>query len=233
MRTLFTDSYTRHRTNPDQARFRVLSVKQVRKKRIYLKSRLQIHPFVWLEFLEDASFSLGVLSQRLKLTEYGSAIQRGFQFKEHAGILRRGDTHISEAKSPHYSFHPPRILQTAGVVHMVDQRKKIDEWELNWFPVRTVDHILTIYSGDIEHLGTVRRPKKNYSLVVVPGTSLGMRMDLFICPARVRVELDPLAKDNIIGGCKHYNLICSFYSDDTPQFAMYVTTEMKEQKTGK
>jgi hypothetical protein len=57
-----------------------------------------------------------------------------------------------------------------------------------------------------------------------------MRMDVFICPVGARVELDPLAKDNVIGGCKHYNLICSFYSDNSPQFAIYLATEIREQK---
>lgn len=209
------------------------SVKFVRKKRIYLKQGSHIYPFIWIEFLEDASFSLGFMSKQIKLTEYGSAIQRGLQFREHTEVIKRGAIPINETKMPHFTFHPPRVSQTSSIVHMVDQCGKVDEFEFNWFPVKMVDHIATIYSGDIAMLGTVKGTKRNYSLVAVPPSSLGMRIDVFICPVGAHVELDPLAKDNVIGCCKHYNLICSFYSDNSPQFAIYVATETREQKTVK
>lgn len=205
------------------------SVKFVRKKRIYLKKGTHIYPFIWIEFLEDASFSLGFMSKQLRLTEYGSAIQRKLQFQEHTEVIKRGTVPISKTEMPHYTFHPPRISQRSGIVHMVDQCGNVDEWEFNWFPVTMVDHIATVYSGSLAALGTIKSPKKNYSLVEVPHTSLGMRMDVFICPVGSHVELDSLAKDNVIGGCKHYNLICSFYSDNSPQFAIYVATEMRKK----
>lgn len=209
------------------------SVKFVRKKRIYLKKGAHIYPFVWIEFLEDASFSLGFMSKQIKLTEYGSAIQRRLEFKEHTEVIRRGTVRVNETEMPHFTFHPPRILQTSGIVHMVDQCGSVDEWEFDWFPVTKVDHLATVYSGYIETLGTVASPKKNYSSVLVPHGSFGMRMDLFICPVGAHVELDPLAKDNVIGGCRHYNLICGFYSDNSPQFSIYVTNEVRGQKNGK
>lgn len=209
------------------------SVKFVRKKRVYLKKRSCIYPFFWIEFLKDASFSIGFMSKQIKLTEYGSAIQRSLHFQGHTEVLKRGTIPINETKMPHFTFHPPRVSQTRGIVHMVDQCGKVDEYEFNWFPVTMTDHIATVYSGDIALLGTVKSPKKNYSLVAVPHSSLGMRMDMFICPVGAHVEMDALAKDNVIGGCKHYNLICSFYPDNSPQFAIYVATEMKPQNTGK
>jgi hypothetical protein len=209
----------------------VPTVKFVRKKRVYLKKGSHIYPFIWIEFLEDASFSMGLMSKQIKLTEYGSAIQRGLQFREHTEVLTRGTIPINETKMPHFTFHPPRFSQTSGIVHMVDKCGKVDEYEFNWFPVTMVDHIATVYSGDISLLGNVKSPKRNYSLVAVPRSSQGMRMDVFICPVGAHVELDPLSEDNVIGGCKHYNLICSFYSDNSPKFAIYVATEMREQKT--
>ena len=223
--------YVIKKTVAVDAKVRVHSTKFVRKKRIYLKRGTQIYPFIWIEFLDDASFSVGLISKQVKLTEYGSAIQRELQFQEHAEVLRRGKVDISEAETPHYTFHPPRISQKNGIVHMVNQSGKIDEWEFNWFPVITVDHILTVHSGNLELLGTVAGPRRNHSLVAVPHRSHGMRMDMFICPVGAHVELDPLAKDNVIGGCKHYNLICSFYSDDTPQFAIYVAAETRARRT--
>lgn len=207
------------------------SVKFVRKKRIYLEKGSHIYPFIWIEFLEDASFSFGFMSRQIKLTEYGSAIQRRLQFQEHTEVIQRGAVSISETKMPHFTFHPPKISQASGIVHMVDQCGKVDEYELDWYPVTMVDHIATVYSGDLAMLGIVKSPKKNYSFVAVPHSSAGMRMDAFICPAGAHVELDPLAEDSVIGGCKHYNLVCSFYSDNSPQFAIYVAAEKSKRKT--
>ncbi len=209
------------------------SVKFVRKKRIFLKKGTHVYPFTWIEFLEDSSFSLGFMSKKIVLTEYGSAIQRRLRFEEHTKIIKRGTIPINETKMPHYTFHPPRISQKCGIVHMVDQRGKVDEWEFNWYPVTTAFHIATVYSGDLEMLGAVKSPKKNFSLVAVPLASFGMRMDVFMCPVGSHVELDPLATDNVVGGCKHYNLICSFYSDNSPQFSMYVATGVREKRTVK
>lgn len=207
------------------------SVKFVRKKRIYLKRGPQIYPFIWIEFLDDASFSLGFMSKQVKMTGYGSAIQRGLRFQEHTEVMRRGRVQIGNAEAPHYTFHPPALSQRSGIVHVVDQSGKIDEWEFDWFPVAAVDHIVTVHSGRLELLGTVAGPRKNHSIVAASSASQGMRMDMFICPVGARVELDPLATDNIIGWCKHYELVCSFYPDDTAPFSIYVANEMKARKT--
>ena len=206
---------------------KVQSAKFVRKKRIYLKRGVEAHPFLWIEFLDDGSFSLGFMSKQVKLTEYGSAIQRGLQFEQHAQVVRRGNVSINESEAPHYTFHPPRITQKSGVVHMLDPTGKIDEWEFDWFPVRKVDHILTVHSGRLDLLGTVARPRKNFSIIAVPPGAQGLRMDMFICPVGAHIALDSLAIDNVIGGCKHYNLVCSFYTDSSTQFSIYVATEMR------
>lgn len=205
----------------------VRSAKFVRKKRIYLKGGANIHPFLWIEFLDDGSFSLGFMSKQVKLTEYGSAIQRRSKFTQHAQVVRRGNVTIDETEAPHYTFHPPRVSQRSGMVHMVDATGKIDEWEFDWFPVRKADHILTVYSGQLGLLGTVARPRKNFSIIAVPPGAQGLRMNMFICPVGTHIGLDSLAIDNIIGGCKHYNLVCNFYTDSSAQFSIYVATEMR------
>ncbi len=206
---------------------KVRSTKFVRKKRIYLRGGAGIHPFLWIEFLDDGSFSLGFMSKQVKLTEYGSAIQQGAKFTQHAQVVRRGNVTIDESKAPHITFHPPRISQTSGMVHMVDETGKIDEWEFDWFPVRRVDHIFTVYSGQLGLLGTVVRPRKNFSIIAVPPGAQGLRMDMFICPVGTHIELDSLAIDNVIGGCRHYNLVCSFYKDSSAQFSIYVATDKR------
>jgi hypothetical protein len=203
------------------------SAKFVRKKRVYLKGLGKIHPFLWIEFLDDGSFSLGFMSKQIKLTERGSAIQRGLRFEQHTQVVARGNISINEAEAPHYTFHPPRIMQKGGLVHMVDSTGKVDEWEFDWFPVRKVDHILTVHSGLLDSLGTVASPRKNFSIIAVPPSVQGLRMDMFICPVRAHIVLDPLAIDNVIGGCKYYNLICSFYTDSTTQFSIYVATNTR------
>lgn len=203
------------------------SAKFVRKKRIYLKEGSDTHPFLWIEFLDDGSFSLGFMSKEVKLSEYGSAIQQGAKFTQHAQIVRRGNVTIDETEAPHFTFHPPKISQRSGMVHMVDATGKIDEWEFDWFPVRKVDHFLTVYSGQLSLLGTVARPRKNFSIIAIPPGAQGIRMDMFICPAGPQIGLDSLAIDNVFGGCKHYNLVCNFYRDSSAQFSIYVATETR------
>ena len=147
---------------------RILSIKFVRKKRIYFKYGRALIPFCWIEFLEDGAFSTGLISKKIRFTEYGYAIQRKSGFEDHVQILNRGGISIEEARAPHYTFHPPKIEQSAGVVHFVDFNGKVDEWELDWFPVRETQHILTLYSGRIAQLGSVKNPKRNHSIIRVP-----------------------------------------------------------------
>jgi len=202
------------------------SVKFVRKKRIYILWRKYLYPLCWIEFLTDGSFSIGLISNKINFTEYGSAIQRGLSFKEHVQIIQCGNLKIQEAQAPHYTFHPPSISQNVGLVHMVDVNGKIDEWNLDWFPVIETRHILTLNTGLFETLGFVPKPKKNYSIINAPNNCFSLRMDMFIAEVGANVELDRSAIDNVIGGCKHYNLICSFYKDSIERLCWYVANEM-------
>ncbi len=51
-------------------------------------------------------------------------------------------------------------------------------------------------------------------------------MDMFIVPVGANVELDRSAIDNVIGGCKNYNLICSFYEDSNTLLCWYVANDI-------
>ncbi|GAI29754.1 unnamed protein product, partial [marine sediment metagenome] len=111
------------------------------------------HVFVlWIEFLQDSSFSLGFLSRVFKFTEYGSAIARSGYFTEHVKILTSGNVDIKDADSPHVTFHPPKIRQDRGVVHMVAKNGLVDEFELDWFPVKKDQTLLYAFTGDIAAL---------------------------------------------------------------------------------
>ncbi len=203
-----------------------LSVKFVRKKRIYILRQKLLHPLCWIEFLEDGSFSIGLISNKINFTEYGSAIQRGLSFEDHVQIIKWGRLKIQETKTPHYTFHPPRISQDIGLVHMVDPNGKVDEWEIDWFPVVKTQHLLTLNTGHLETLGAVTKTKKNSSIINAPNGCIGLRMDMFITPVGANVELDRSAIDNVIGGCKNYNLICSFYVDSNTHLCWYVANDM-------
>lgn len=135
-------------------------VKFFKRQRLYLKNGNVIHPFCWIEFLEDGSFSIGLLTKVIKITEFGSAIQQQGFFDNHVQTLRQGKSNIDDIADPHYTFHPPKINQNRGLVHIVGVNGKVDEWELDWFPVTKMINILKLYSGTIDLLGTVKKTKK-------------------------------------------------------------------------
>ena len=202
------------------------SVKFVRKKRIYILRQKFLYPLCWIEFLEDGSFSIGLISNKINFAEYGLAIQLGLSFEDHVQTIQRGNLKIQDTQTPHYTFHPPRISQDIGLVHMVDPNGKVDEWNIDWFPVIKTQHLLTLKTGYLEALGTAIKPKKNYSVINAPNGCIGLRMDMFIVPVGANVELDRSAIDNVIGGCKNYNLICSFYEDSNTLLCWYVANDI-------
>ena len=200
------------------------SRKFVKKKRIYLKMEGRLFPWFWIEFLEDKSFSLGMSSSATTFTEYGSAIWRKQTFEEHIPILTSGNVPIKEAHSLHVTFHPPRITQKQGVVHMTAANGRVDEWNMDWFPVGNPKLIVTLLSGDIEQLGSAGRTKRNYSVVTVAPGIRRVRMDMYICPNPPNITLDPKAFDNVLGWSPAYVLCCSFYQDSRQQAALYVAS---------
>ena len=205
------------------------SQKFVKKKRVYVKMGGRLFPFFWIEFLEDRSFSLGVSSSAFNFTEYGSAVQRKGEFHDHVSILTSGNVSIKEAQSPHITFHPPRIGQKEGLVHMKAANGRVDDWSMDWFPARNPQLVVSLVSGDIEQLGSTGRPKKNYSVVTVPPGVRRIRMDMYICPNPPNIVLDPQAFDNVIGGCPAYVLCCSFYHASRQRGALYIATDQFER----
>jgi len=203
------------------------NTKFVRKMRIYLKQLQALIPFCWIEFLEDGSFSVGIMSNNVKFIEYGSAIQNNLKFKNHLKTITRGDIKVEKAKAPHYSFHPPKIHQSSGVVHLIDSNKKrVDEWKLDWFPVKGTNHILTLYSGRFACLGTVSKTKLNHSIIPLSSNIESIRMDMFLTPIGSNVAFDPSAINTVYGGCRYYNIICSFYEDQEDALCFYIANEM-------
>ena len=142
--------------------------KRIRKIRICFAWRGSHYSFCWIELLQDSSFSLGFPSRVFKFTEYGSAIARSGEFTEHLKVLTSGNVDIKDADSPHVSFHPPKIGQSEGVVHMVAKNGKVDEWELDWFPVEKAHLLLCAFTGDIARLDKTMETKTRSQVVLVP-----------------------------------------------------------------
>jgi hypothetical protein len=199
---------------------------KIRKIRICLFWRGNYYSFCWIEFLEDGSFPIGFLSKVFKFTEYGTAILRDGYFSNHAKTLAAGNVNINDADSPHVTFHTPKVFQNRGIVHMVAANGRVDELELNWWPVKKADIILYAYTGDIARLDNDRKKKSRYQIVDVPSDSKCLRMELMIYPRShkypnpAKIFHAPGAIANIHGGCPEYIVSCYFYKNEVvePQF---------------
>lgn len=205
--------------------------KRIRRIRIYFAWRGGYYSFCWIEFLRDSSFSLGFLSRVFKFTEYGSAIARSRYFTEHVKILTSGNVNIKDADSPHVTFHPPKIRQDRGVVHMVAKNGLVDEFELDWFPVKKDQTLLYAFTGDIAALDKAAKTMPQYQIVSVPSNLQCLRMELIIYarspkyPKPATIIHIPKAVGNIHGGCPDYIVSCYFYGNDLVEPALYLASD--------
>ena len=200
--------------------------KKIRRIRICLFWRSVYYSFCWIEFLEDRSFSLGFLSKAFKLSEFGSAVLRDGKFSGHASTLSSGNVNIRDAINPHITFHPPKIWQSKGVVHMAAKNGIVDEFELDWFPVKETKMLLCAYTGEINKLDKDNKRKSRYQIINVPPDFRCLRMELVIYPRLpkypkpAKIIHIPTAIGNIHGGCPDYIISCYFYKNEVvvPQF---------------
>jgi hypothetical protein len=204
--------------------------KRIRKVQIYFAWRGSYYSFCWIEFLQDGSFSLGFLSKIFKFTEYGSAIARSGYFTEHVETLTTSSIDIKDADSPHVTFHPPRIGQNRGVVHMVAKNGTVDEFELDWFPVKKAQAMLYAFTGDITALDKAETMPR-YQIVSVPSNLQCLRMELIVYPRSpkypkpAKIIHIPSAVGNIHGGCPNYIVSCYFYGNDLVEPALYLASD--------
>jgi hypothetical protein len=205
--------------------------KRIRRIRIYFAWRGGYYSFCWIEFLQDGSFSLGFLSRVFKFTEYGSAIARSGHFTEHVKVLTSGNVDIKDADSPHVTFHPPKIGQNRGVIHMVAKNGLVDEFELDWFPVKKAQALLYAFTGDIATLDRVAKTMSQYQIVSVPSNLRCLRMELTVYPRSPKYPKPatiihiPNAVGNIHGGCPDYIVSCHFYENDLVEPALYLASD--------
>ena len=203
------------------------------KVRIYLRYRNVYYQFCWISMERDASLLFGFTSKTIKFIEYGSSTVRSGYFTDHTQVITRGKMRIREANTPHITFHPPKIYQKSGIAHMVDEGGKVDEWELDWFPVKKAQSLLFAYTGGIDALDTVLKPKGRHQVVDVPHNSQYLRMEMTLYP-----NLNPQAPKivhrsnavaNIHGLCVNYIVGCHFYPNAPTDPAVYVATDQYDK----
>jgi len=198
-----------------------------RKIRIYLLWEKCYYSFCWVQLLTDGSFSFGFQSKTLRFTEWGSAVTRSGYFTEHAQILTGGSVNIKNVNAPHVTFHSPTIQQGKGIVHFVGSNGKVDEWEVDWFPVKTAQALLYAYTGDIAMLEKITKLKGRYEVAIIPSNVQCLRMELIIHPRSVTLKQihDPSAIANIHGFCPNYIVSCYFYNNNLVEPALYIATD--------
>lgn len=197
-----------------------------RKIRIYLMWRNCYYSFCWVQLLKDGSFSFGLQSKTLRFIEWGTAVVRSGYFTEHTQILTSGNVDIKDVTAPHVTFHSPEIKQKKGIVHFVGSNGKVDEWELDWFPVRKAQALLYAYTGDIAMLEKATKLTERHEIVRVPTNVRYMRMELVIHPLSIATKQigDRSAITNIIGFCPNYIIGCCFYENPLTELCLYVAT---------
>jgi len=206
----------------------VFNSEKTRKINIYLKLGSNLYSFCWMTLLTNGSLSFGFTSKTPKMIEYGISVVRSGVFSEHAKILTRGTVDIKDAETLHVTFHPPRIEQKSGVAHVIASNGKVDEWELDWFPVKKPQILLVVYTGDITMLDIVIKPKEQYEIVNVPINLRCLRMVLVLYlrqpTSKIRLD-DPNAKAHIMAICPNYFVSCNFYENPVVELGFYVATD--------
>jgi hypothetical protein len=196
------------------------------KVRIYLGYRKSLYKFCWISMEKDNSLLFGFSSKTFRFIEYGSSVVRAGYFTDESPILTRGNINVKDAKTPHITFHPPRLYQKSGLVHMIDENGRVDEWELDWFPVKKPNSLLFAYTGSLLALDRETKPKGKYQVVVIPPNLQCLRMELILfpnlSPQTPKVLHRPDAVGNVHGLCVNYIVSCYFYPNPLGKPAVFI-----------
>ena len=196
------------------------------KVRIYLGYRNSLYKFCWISMEKDNSLFFGFSSRVFKLIEYGSSVVRSGYFTDESPILTRGNIQIKDTNTPHISFHPPRLYQKSGIVHLVDENGQVDEWELDWFPVHKPKSLLFAYTGSLIALDRETKLKGHYQIVDIQPKLQCLRMELMLfpnlSPQAPKVLHRPAAIGNVHGLCVNYIVSCYFYPNPLGRPALFI-----------
>jgi hypothetical protein len=197
------------------------------KLRIYLLRGDVYYSFCWISMEKNGSLLFGFSSKNMRFTEYGSCVVRSGFFTNHSQTKTKGNLSIKKADKPHITFHPPTIVQKVGITHMVDGKGKVDEWNLDWFPVKRPQALLFAYSGDISKLDEVTKLKGNRQVIRVTKNVNCLRMELILHPIpKSNVIIGrPDTLTNILGFCPNYIVCCEFDPVNIVDPAVYIATD--------
>lgn len=201
--------------------------KKQRKTRIYLKQGAQLYGFCWIEFLLDGSFSFGIRAN-IDWLEYGSAIHRDGNFVGNEAVITAGNAAITEVRSPHVTFHPPRINQEAGVARFADgSQKVVDQWSINWYPVKEPQVLIIVECG-VGALPKESSIRIGGQIGVIPGDVEYIRMHLAAFPKGTPITAvhDPSALLNFQGHCPKYTLGARVYRNTVCKMGVYMATDV-------
>jgi len=198
-----------------------------RKIDIYLLWRNSYYSFCWVQLIKDGSFAFGFRSKTLHFTEWGSAVVRSGYFVGHTQTLTSGNVSIKNVLAPHVTFHSPTLQQKRGIVHFVGSNGKVDEWELDWFPVKKAQGLLYAYTGDISMLEKVTKLAGRHEIAVIPPDVRYIRMDLIVhlLSATAKQLEDRKAIINILGVCPNYIVSCWFYENPLSEPCLFMATD--------
>ena len=107
---------------------------------------------------------------------------------------------------------------------MVDDKGKVDEWDLDWFPVNKSLSMLYAYSGDINVLEKTAKPRGNHQIVRVPSDVRCVLMSLVVYPRSSQVIHYPNMIANVHGFCPAYIVSCYFEKIRLVTPAVFVAT---------
>lgn len=202
--------------------------KKNRKLRIYLEQGGKTYPFCWASFLKDNSLSFGFIPKNIKFTEYGTAIYKSSKFIRHQKNVI--SERIKKVKTPHITFHPPKISQQWGVVNFTTPEGKFDTWNLDWFPVHRKQLMLCVIIKDFQKIILPARPKQYHQIVFVPLDISSFRMNLEIDEIYMKNNKPIVVHDgrtfgNIYGRSPKYEVYLRFYSSNPLTTTIYIANE--------
>ena len=209
-----------------------MGTKSSRKIRIYLRRGRSHYSYCWIEFLKDKSFAFGLSSTSIPWDEFGTAVYRSGTFTNHVETLTKGNVDIRRASTPHVTFHPPRINHKSGIAHFIARNGRVDEWELDWFPVTKAQVLLYVKSGLDGVLEPVGAPKKKRLVVDVPGSVGFILMQLGVYPRSTPLTglHEPKALGNVHGYSPEYIVSCQFYEHGPTPPIIYMASDTWEHR---
>ena len=150
-------------------------------------------------------------------------------FVEHKQTITSGAITIKNAKAPHVTFHPPKILQQSGIINFTTANGKVDSWSLAWFPVEKKQLLACITVKDFLEISNAGKPKKQHKVIPMQSDLRSFRMNIEINPRNTQLaqlhDSKALSDTNIHGYSPKYILSLRFYRDNSQITSIYMASD--------